>query len=204
MVQLRDAEPPLDWTSVFERPLPVELEIGCGKGLFLEAAARQRPETGFIGVEKAGKWFARAVERIWKGRTPNVRLIQGDAFDLLTRWIAPESLSGVHVYFPDPWPKKRHAKRRLLQEPLFSLSARGLRRDAHFYLASDVGPYFNQAVEAISALPFYEPIVWPQDAPDRLPTHYAVKFQREGRSLHYAKFRRTAAPYVPPAGAEPA
>lgn len=190
MVRLHDRTPPFDWTELFGRDGPVELEIGSGKGRFLAEAARLRPEVNLLGIERAGKYFRRAVHRVLKAGLESVRLLQADAFDVLVRWVPPTSLDAVHVYFPDPWPKKRHAKRRLLREPLYRLAARGLRPGAPLRLASDVEPYFLQATEEIAATGLFDPVPWPEDAPDRQPTSYALKFLREGRTLHYAKFLR--------------
>jgi len=195
-------ELPLAWRDLFGRDGPVEVEIGSGKGLFLVEASRLRPESGFIGVERAGKWFHRAVERVFKAECANVRLLRADAFDFLDRWVPPESLAALHIYFPDPWPKKRHARRRMLREPLYRLGARALAPGAALYLASDVEPYFTDAVAEILGTGLFQQTPWPEDSPDRLPTNYARKYQKEGRALHYAKFLRLKEPPLPrPGGA---
>jgi tRNA (guanine-N7-)-methyltransferase len=182
--------PPLDWEAVFGRAGVVEVEIGCGKGLYLTEAARLRPSSDFVGVERAGKWFRRAVDRTHRSGLTNIRLLQGDAFDFLARWVVPGSVAAVHVYFPDPWPKHRHGKRRLLQDSLYRLSARALSPDGQLLLASDVGPYFQGAVAEVETTGLFEPTDWPEDAPDRLPTNFAVKYAKEGRPLYYARFAR--------------
>lgn len=191
VLRLSEHRPPLDWTAVFGRPGPVEVEIGSGKGLFLAQANILEPETRFLGVEKAGKYFRHAVDRIYKLRAENVRVCEADAFDLLDRWIPEASVDGVHVYFPDPWPKARHAKRRLFQPALFRGIARVLRPGGCLRVASDVGNYFRDACAQLACVPELEPTAWPPDAPDRRPTSYALKYEVEGRSLHYAKFFRT-------------
>lgn len=188
--------PPLDWDSIFGRADAVEIEIGCGKGLYLAEAARLRPGSDFVGVERAGKWFRRAVQRAHRSDLPNIRLLQGDAFDFLARWVQPGSVAAVHVYFPDPWPKHRHGKRRLLQGDLYQLAARALAPDGRLFLASDVEPYFRGAVADVAGTKLFEAEDWPEDAPDRLPTNFAVKYAREGRPLYYARFaRRQEVPY---------
>ncbi len=185
--------PPLDWHQVFGRRSAVEVEIGCGKGLYLVEAARQRPDSDLLGVERAGKWFRRAVLRVHRSGLPNVRLVQADAFDFLARWVAPGSVAAIHVYFPDPWPKQRHGKRRMLQPLLYGLAARALSPTGRLYVASDVEPYFRTAQAEIPATGLFQPEAWPADAPDRLPTNFAVKYAREGRPLHYARFARRPA-----------
>ena len=194
VVVLEQQAPPFPWAALFGREAPVELEVGCGKGLFLVEAGRLRPHCNFLGVERAGKWFRRAALRVDRSGLPNIRVVQADALDLLSRWVPPASLSAAHVYFPDPWPKRRHAPRRLLQEPLYSLMARALSPGAFIFLATDVAPYFRQSVEEISRHPQLAPVPWSDDAADRLPTNYARKYALEGRTLHYAKFVKRLPP----------
>ncbi|MDM7914617.1 MAG: tRNA (guanosine(46)-N7)-methyltransferase TrmB [Candidatus Eisenbacteria bacterium] len=142
VLDLRDLEPPLRWEGLFAVPVEgVEIEIGSGKGMFLKRASAERPGTGFLGVERAAKWFALGAARLAKEPRPNLRVVQADAFDLLVRWVPPGSVRAVHVYFPDPWPKKRHAKRRLLVPALFDLAARALVEGGWFQMATDVAPY---------------------------------------------------------------
>jgi tRNA (guanine-N7-)-methyltransferase len=185
--------PPLAWEAIFGRTGVVEIEIGCGKGRFLTEAARLRPGSDLVGVERAGKWFRRAVHRTHHGGLPNIRLVQADAFDFLARWVSPGSAAAVHVYFPDPWPKQRHGKRRLLQPSFYQLVARVLAPAGRFHFASDVESYFGTAVTEVAATGLFAPEPWPQDAPDRLPTEFAIKYAKEGRRLFYSRFVRSTA-----------
>lgn len=189
--------PPFDWADIFGRTTPVELELGSGRGLYLSGAGLQYPDRSFIGVERAGKYFRHAVLRVERAGLANVRLVRADAFDLLERWIPAGSVEVVHVYFPDPWPKRRHARRRLLQPELFTGIHRALGPGGTFCFASDVRDYFVSAVRDVVRLGLFEQVDWPVDAPDRLPTSYALKYQREGRALGYAKFRRVEGPEGP-------
>lgn len=191
VLHLPHLRPPLDWRAIYGRGGPIEIEIGAGKGLFLLAASSLRPESNFLGLEHAGKYFLCAAERLHRAERTNVRLIRHDAFDVLERWVVPGSVDVAHIYFPDPWPKQRHAKRRLLQPDLFQLLARALPASGLLCLASDVATYFEGAVRALERGGWFERIAWRTDAVDRMPTSYAVKYAQQGRSLHYAKFRRT-------------
>ncbi|MCA9728037.1 MAG: methyltransferase domain-containing protein [Candidatus Eisenbacteria bacterium] len=193
VLQPADFRPPLRLDEIFPVPGPCELEIGCGKGLYLEQAVRLEPGKNFLGVERAEKYFRHAVRRFWDDPPPNLRLVQTDAFDLLSRWLPAGSVCAVHVYFPDPWPKVRHAKRRLFQPQLYRLAHRVLRPEGILRIGSDVEPYFGTAVREIAQSGLFERTDWPDDAPDRLATNYAVKYAEQGRRLHYAKFRRAAA-----------
>lgn len=190
VLDLRSCAPPFNWIEVFGRNGPVELEIGSGKGMFLLEASRLNPDVNYLGVERAGKWFHRCVERLLRAGRGNVRVTRHDAFDLLQRWVPEESLSAVHVYFPDPWPKKKHAGRRLFQPQVFAMAARALRPGAPLMLASDVGPYFAEAEEHICASGLFEPDIWPEGGQDRIPTHYSLKWERMGRTLNYGRFLR--------------
>lgn len=194
VVRPEEKTPPFDWQELFGRSLPVEIEIGAGKGLFLASAGAQNPDRAFLGIERAGKYFRHAVVRIHRSGLENVRLLRADAFDILERWTAPGSVEIVHVYFPDPWPKQRHSRRRLLQGELFRGIHRALRPSGTFCFASDVRSYFEAAVREVRSLDLFEETEWPADSPDRIPTSYALKYIQEGRGLNYAKFRRLDVP----------
>ena len=113
-------DPPISWPSVFGDDRPVELEVGSGKGLFLANAATARPDRNFLGVEMARKYAMKAAERLAKNRLDNARMLPGDARAFLHRYVPPASLHAVHIYFPDPWWKKRHRKRRVFLRGLSS------------------------------------------------------------------------------------
>jgi tRNA (guanine-N7-)-methyltransferase len=206
-LELGESEPPLVWSEVFSVPVTaVEIEIGCGKGMFLREAAEARPDHGFIGVERAGKWLALCATRLARDEKQNVRLARYDAFDFLARWVPPRSVEAIHVYFPDPWPKKRHAKRRLLHPALYDLAARALREGGSLVIATDVGWYFEEAIEVLGAHPCFRRSAAPAEGPGReggggeatdVRTHYARKYAEEGRELRSACYVRTASPSPP-------
>lgn len=201
VLDLQDQSPPFDWSAIFSTSVDrVELEIGCGKGRFLRREAADRPQVGFLGVEKAAKFFRIGAERIERDGCKNVRVVCADAFDLLSRWVSPASLQAVHIYFPDPWPKKRHAKRRLLRPALFDLIARALACGGTLSTATDVAPYFDEATSALDAHPAFERCKVSADEIEALATNYALKYAKEGRPLHLARYRRTASapPPLPP------
>lgn len=198
VVDLTRLQPPLRWSEVFGKTIErVELELGSGKGMFLRRAAERDPRTGFLGVERAGKFFHTCVEGLERARLPNARLVRADAYDLLSRWIPPESLHALHVYFPDPWPKKRHAKRRMLSLPLFDLAARAIAPGGSLAIASDVDWYFAEAVDLLDAhTAFDATVLTPLDL-EEVATHYAIKYQKEGRHLQFARFERNLSPSPP-------
>lgn len=198
VLDLGGRTPPLVWAEVFPGGVQsIELEIGFGKGMFLRHEAERRAGVGFLGVENAAKWLGICAKRLARDGRPNVRIVHADAFDLLARWIPEGSLAAVHVLFPDPWPKKRHAKRRLLSPALFDLSARALARHGGLVIATDVGWYFTEAMAGLAGHRCFErlEITRADEAPIR--TNYALKYARAGRSLHLARFARTPSPSPP-------
>lgn len=143
----------LDTQSAFGRSAPVILEIGFGMGETTEQIAWSRPDDNFLGVEVFEAGVGAMLKRIEASQLQNVRIIQHDAVEVLTHMVAPESLAGVHIYFPDPWPKKRHHKRRLIQPPLIALLASRMASGAYLHCATDWENYAEQMLEVLSAEP---------------------------------------------------
>ncbi len=107
---------PITWSDMAPSDRPVELEIGSGKGLFLQTSASARPGVHFVGIELAAKFANRAAQRIAKHNLTNVVVLRGDAKVLLNDIVPTQALTGIHVYFPDPWWRNKHKKRRILNE----------------------------------------------------------------------------------------
>jgi tRNA (guanine-N7-)-methyltransferase len=145
--------PPVDFAAVFGRDAPRVLEIGFGMGDATAQIAAARPDTDFIGVEVHEAGVGALLRRIGELGLTNLRIVQHDAVEVLQQMIAPDSLAGVHVFFPDPWHKKRHHKRRLIQPPLVSLLASRLAPGGYVHCATDWQPYAEQMLEVLSAEP---------------------------------------------------
>jgi len=144
---------PLDAPSVFRRIAPLVLEIGFGMGDATAQIARARPEIDFIGVEVHTPGVGALLKRIGEMQIDNLRLIQHDAVEVLEHMIEPGSLAGVHVFFPDPWHKKKHNKRRLIQAPFAALLASRLAAGGYLHCATDWQPYAEQMLQVLSAEP---------------------------------------------------
>jgi len=201
VLELRERVPPLVLPDLFSIEVEeVEVEIGSGRGMFLRREAPARPRVGFLGIERAGKWFSVCAQRLAHDRLPNVRLIRGDAYELLARWISVGTLAGIHILFPDPWPKKRHAKRRLLSRAMFDLAGRALKREGLFTIATDVDWYFEETTERLAVHPCFEGIETTPSEEASFRTHSALKYARRGRTLHLRRYARTSAapPAIPP------
>jgi tRNA (guanine-N7-)-methyltransferase len=142
-----------DWHQVFGRQGPLILEIGFGMGQTTAEIAATQPATDFIAVEVHPPGVGNLCNLLDERALSNVRVIQHDAVEVLTHMIAPASLAGVHIYFPDPWHKKRHHKRRLIQPPLVSLLASRIAAGGYLHLATDWVPYAEHMLEVLSAEP---------------------------------------------------
>jgi len=145
------APAPLDLDAAFGRPAPKTLEIGFGMGETTAQIALANPHNDYLGIEVHTPGVGSLLRLIEVHALANVRIIQHDAVEALNHMIAPGSLSAIHVFFPDPWPKKRHHKRRLIQPPLVHLLASRLRPGGYLHLATDWEDYALQMLEVLSA-----------------------------------------------------
>jgi tRNA (guanine-N7-)-methyltransferase len=165
----------IDPKAVFGRNSPLVLEIGSGMGETTAAIAQSRPDTDFIAVEVHGPGVGSLLKRIDALELGNLRVIRHDAVDVLESMIADESLAGLHLFFPDPWPKKRHHKRRLVQAPFATLAARKLGAGGYLHAATDWPDYAMQMDEVLSANSSFE-----KSDPQQRPM---TKFERRGIGL---------------------
>jgi tRNA (guanine-N7-)-methyltransferase len=193
IVEYATLTPPIDWTQLFGNDRPVELEIGSGKGLFLANAAQAHPDRNFFGIEMAKKYAYKAADRVAKRTLANVRVLPGDALLFLAKYTPPASLDAVHVYFPDPWWKARHKKRRVFAEPLIVDLERTLIPGGDLHVATDVEDYFRVILALMATHPRFE--VQPEPLPTD-PEHdndYLTNFERkyriEGRPIYRAHYR---------------
>jgi tRNA (guanine-N7-)-methyltransferase len=188
--------PPDDLTRLFSVPVgPAFLEIGFGGGEHLLHEARRLPGTGFIGVEPFENGLAKAVSVIRRDGIRNVRLFDRDAV-LLLDWLPPASLDRVDLLFPDPWPKRRHWKRRFVNRDNLDRLARCLKPGGVFRFASDVDDYVRWTVREAAqhdafALGSESPEQFSSAWPDWPGTRYEAKAIAEGRQPAYLRFRRT-------------
>ena len=143
----------IDLDRSFGRSAPRILEIGFGMGDTTVQIAAAHPECDYVGIEVHTPGIGSLLKRIAELGLANVRLVHHDAVEVLERMIAPETLSGVHVFFPDPWPKKRHHKRRLIQPPFVALLASRIQPGGYVHVATDWEDYAQQILEVLSAEP---------------------------------------------------
>lgn len=143
----------VDWGHHFGRAAPMVLEIGFGMGGATAAIAAARPGTNFIAIEVHEAGVGALLKLIDEGSLENLRIVQHDAVEVLLHMVPPGSLEGVHIYFPDPWHKKRHHKRRLIQPAFISQLVPFLTPSGYLHCATDWKPYAQQILEVLSAEP---------------------------------------------------
>ena len=142
-----------DFAAAFARSAPLVIEIGFGMGDATAQIAAARADTNFLGIEVHPPGVGALLQRIEERGLTNVRIVQHDAVEVLEQMVAPASLAGVHVFFPDPWHKKRHHKRRLIQPAFVALLASRLAPGGYLHCATDWQPYAEQMLEVLSAEP---------------------------------------------------
>ena len=184
--------PPLDLDGVFGRSAPRVLEIGFGDGGVLLELARNRPEYDFLGIEVHRPGVGRLLHRLAEAELTNVRVICADAVVLLRERFRDASLDRINIFFPDPWPKKRHHKRRLIQPPVVALLAARLRPDGLLHLATDWPPYAEQMLEGVTASGVFVNLAegFARGPGDRPPSKFERRGLRLGHPVHDLRFRR--------------
>jgi tRNA (guanine-N7-)-methyltransferase len=189
-----------DWAKIFGRQAPLLLEIGIGNGEFLVWLAQTNPEANCVGVEIDRDYLEKARNRVRAANLANVRLIPMEGSKALSRLFAPDSLSALYLNFPDPWHKKRHQERRLVNEAFAWLLASRLKIGGQFLMVTDYEPYAQEVVEAFKSCPAYEPL-WETPMRTELPGYYQTKYARKwaalGRSFFYIGFRKTKGVQLP-------
>jgi tRNA (guanine-N7-)-methyltransferase len=185
------------WERCFGNCQPVELEIGTGKAGFLLRRARAHPQRNFLGIEWASKFYRYAVERLTRWQVANARLLRCDGDHFVRAVCPPESLATLHVYHPDPWPKRRQTKRRLIQPVFVAAAVRCLTPGGRWAVQTDHDEYFAVIRDLLlshaelEAVPFDDPEFSVEAS--RLATNYEIKYLREGRRIHQIAVRRKPA-----------
>jgi len=146
-----DLQSTIDFAQIFGRAGPVHIEIGTGKATFLLNQAKAQPEVNFLGIERAKKFYRYAVDRIGRWGLTNVRILRTDAAVFLADFVPDASVDCFHIYFPDPWPKRRHHKRRFLNQANLQQLLRCIKPGGQLRIATDDGDYFGQIHQLIAA-----------------------------------------------------
>ena len=179
---------PLDLDRLFGRVAPRTVEIGFGSGDALIALAGSEPARDFFGIEVYPPGVGRLLARCHEAGLENVRVAMADALDVLERWLAPSSVDEILVWFPDPWPKKRHHKRRLVQARFASLAQRVLQPGGELHLATDWESYAEHMLEVLEAHPGFSNCAGPDRFMPRPERRSETRFERRGRGRGHRVF----------------
>lgn len=184
----------VDFAAVFGNEHPVELEIGCGKGAFLLREAQAHPERNYLGIEWANEFYKFTADRMARWGLHNVRIMRTDARQFVISRLPPECLDALHVYHPDPWPKKRHHKRRLFNESFVAAAIRALKPGGRWAIQTDHAEYFQIMCVLTRGWPELAPIEFTEsttvDESEVLGTNFEMKYRREGRAIYRLAFRK--------------
>jgi tRNA (guanine-N7-)-methyltransferase len=188
---------PLTWPDLVDGLRPVELEVGSGKGLFLESAATARPAHQFVGVELAAKFAHRAADRLAKANLANARMLRGDAEAFLREVVPDAAVVAVHVYFPDPWWRRKHKKRRVLNDDSLAAIERILLPGGKFHFWTDVLDYYELICTHVMQ---HSRLAGPRYVPQRpaqhdldYTTHFERRARRNGQPIYRAIFEKPGA-----------
>ncbi len=183
------------WCAIFGNDAPVEIEIGSGDGMFLLTRAAAHPGTNLLGLERSPSKACRLAERVGRRDPPNVRTLQADARCLLRVLLPPASVAAYHVYFPDPWPKRGHASRRIFTTSFVADVARTLTPTGHLFVATDVDGYAAVARREILASGAFRELAADVAHPG-LTTSFARKYRARGRALFAFTFVRVGSALI--------
>ncbi len=179
---------PIDWAELYGNDRPLELEIGMGKGTFLTEQARARPEVNFFGIEWANWFYRYASDRLRRHGCTNARTVRTEALFFLREHVPDASLSVLHVYFPDPWPKAKQKKRRLVQPPFMEQALRVLVPGGRLQIVTDHHGYFEENIDPLVRRSTLTVVDYnrPGSAGEGefVGTNFERKYRREGRPFN--------------------
>lgn len=180
----------LSSATLFDNDHPLEIEVGCGKGLFMETISGNVPHHNFLGIEIARKYACHAAAKLARGERSNAIMVCGDAEPLFQQRVAVGSLEAVHVYFPDPWWKKRHRKRRVLNESSIANFAKSLRSGGRLHFWTDVLDYFEDTIEMIAEIAPQLGVPIPEEQAEAShDLDYRTHFERRSRQHSIPVYR---------------
>lgn len=188
-LKLEELSGKIDFSEIFGRCGPVHIEIGTGKATFLLEQGQAQSDVNFLGIEKARKYYRHAVDRIGRWGLTNVRITRTDAAEFLANFVEDKSVSCFHIYFPDPWPKKRHHKRRFLCPTNLEQLIRCLIADGQLKIATDHNEYFQEIKKLLAGykdtlkeMPFTTTAG--AQAGEYVGTNYERKYVKEKRDIY--------------------
>lgn len=186
---------PLNLSEVFGNKAESALEIGFGNGDFLIETAERKADWNFVGIEIKGKRFRKAVSRAEKKKIKNVKFLAMDARIALEEVFSPNTFSEVYINFPDPWPKERHKKHRIISADFLEKLSRIMKSEGELEIASDHKEYIFYILDALDGTAIFKhafpPPGYVTSLTDRPQTKYEMEFRKEGKEIYYLRFVRT-------------
>ncbi len=197
-IDLEAVEGTLDFDEIFGRQAPLHIEIGSGKGTFLVNQAKAFAEINFVGIEWARKYYRHSIDRMYRHNLTNVRMVRDDAADFIAERVKDSTVDCYHIYFPDPWHKKRHHKRRLINDKNVARLLRTLKPGGIINIATDHPGYFEQIEEVlldpgktqIEQIPYRKPEA--ANSGEMAGTNFERKYLVEGRKTYTIAVRKKA------------
>lgn len=186
---LRSVLVPLDLTEIFGRAAPLEVDLGCGDGTFLAELAAQNPQTNFLGVERLAGRVASACRKMGLRRLTNARILHHDILETVQQLLAPASVDVFHLMFPDPWPKRRHYRRRTVNESFLRAISRALKPSGEFHITTDHAEYFAAIRSALQEFPMLA-VAASNDSLGKPFSTFEKHFRQSGASIHRLVLRK--------------
>ncbi len=192
------------WEEIFSRQYPLRVEVGVGNSPFLIEVARHEPTFNYLGFEYSGKRVLKFLKKVDASGLENIRMMRVNAVSALPQAIEDGQLDHIFINFPDPWPKRRHAKKRFVQGGVIQVLTRLLRAGGGISLRTDVAYYAEQMIEVLEGCQCLVNTTGPRNfaAEPRytFPTTYEVKFRTEGRRIHYLEYNKVDTDQLDAAG----
>lgn len=179
----------LDWGQVFSKPQPIEVELGCGDSNLIVELARRHPERNFLGVERLWGRLKKLDRKGRRAGLSNLRGLRIEASYCLEFLLPPNSIQTLHIYFPDPWPKRRHWNKRLVNARFTGVAATRLLPGGVVYLRTDDDAYFRQMTEVFGTSTAFRPVDTPTELAETL-TDFEKEFLAQGKATHHAAYER--------------
>jgi len=194
-LRCENLETPPVWQSIFGNENPVALEIGCGIGDFIARTAQDNPDQNFIAIDYYNKGCDSTCRRLDRHGITNVRVLRVEAREFVAAYIPVNLLTALYINCPDPWPKKRHRKRRLVNSDFIEFIRSYLRPGADFYFATDFEDYGLDVAEFMTHQPGYKNVLAPDlsrhELADYHSSKYMLKFMAEGKKIHFVHYRKS-------------
>ncbi|MDA0587864.1 MAG: tRNA (guanosine(46)-N7)-methyltransferase TrmB [Planctomycetota bacterium] len=188
-IAIHDLPDEIHWGEFWGNDQPVQLDVGCGRGLFLFNASLRNPETNYLGLELEFREGRRTAKRLLKREAVNARVVGGDAALVLRKHIPPGTVDAVHVYFPDPWWRKKHRRRRIFTDTFVGLCSRVLKPGGRLHSWTDVPDYFDIIKALMDHHDDFETLPPPDEREAEHDMDYQTSFERKKRKEGFPIFR---------------